>query len=81
MAKPSEEFARPKDRSDIDCLDQARARQMETLDGSAWSVELKRNRSMSPDDAPSWLRACVVDLVAIHEQASLKHCRRYALAA
>ncbi|MDB5359550.1 MAG: hypothetical protein JWO51_847 [Rhodospirillales bacterium] len=58
----------------------AHARQMGTLGGSAWLEELKRNRSRSLD-APSWLWASVVDLVATHERAYLEHCRRYALAA
>ncbi|HEV2677353.1 MAG TPA: DUF2252 family protein [Aliidongia sp.] len=58
----------------------AHARQMGTLDGSTWLAELRRNRSKSLD-APSWLWASVVDLVATHERAYLEHCRRYALAA
>jgi uncharacterized protein (DUF2252 family) len=58
----------------------AHARQMGTLDGSAWLAELRRNRSKSLD-APSWLWTSVVDLVATHERAYLEHCRRYALAA
>jgi uncharacterized protein (DUF2252 family) len=58
----------------------AHARQMGTLDGRAWLGELKRNRSKSLD-APSWLWASVVDLVATHERAYLEHCRRNALAA
>jgi uncharacterized protein (DUF2252 family) len=57
----------------------AHARQMGTLDGSTWLAELKRNRSKSLD-APSWLWASVVDLVATHERAYLEHCRRHALA-
>jgi uncharacterized protein (DUF2252 family) len=32
-------------------------------------------------DAPSWLWASVVDLVARHETAYLEHCRSYALEA
>jgi len=58
----------------------AHARQMGTLDGAAWLAELQRNRSRGLD-APSWLWASVVDLVATHEKAYLEHCRRYAMAA
>jgi uncharacterized protein (DUF2252 family) len=57
----------------------AHARQMEPPDAAAWLGELKRNRSKSLD-APSWLWASVVDLVATHERAYLEHCRRQALA-
>jgi uncharacterized protein (DUF2252 family) len=32
-------------------------------------------------DAPNWLWQALVELVGVHEQAYLEHCRRYALAA
>jgi uncharacterized protein (DUF2252 family) len=54
------------------------ARQMDAAGRKQWMAELRRNRSKSLD-APSWLWASVVELVAAHEAAYLQHCRRYAL--
>jgi len=56
------------------------ARQLARAERKAWQAELRRNRSKGID-APSWLWAAVVDLVAVHERAYLDHCRRYALKA
>ena len=58
----------------------AHARQLARAERKAWQAELRRNRSKTID-APSWLWAGVVDLVAVHERAYLDHCRRYALKA
>lgn len=56
----------------------AHGRQMDAAARKAWIADLSRNRSGALD-APSWLWASVVDLVAVHEAAYLEHCRRYAL--
>jgi uncharacterized protein (DUF2252 family) len=56
----------------------AHARQMDVKTRAAWHRELQRNRPKSLD-APGWLWASVVDLVASHELAYLEHCRRYAM--
>jgi uncharacterized protein (DUF2252 family) len=56
----------------------AHARQMDASARNAWMAELQRNRSKKLD-APSWLWASVVELVASHEKAYLEHCREYAL--
>jgi uncharacterized protein (DUF2252 family) len=56
----------------------AHARQMDKEQRRAWRTELERNRSKVLD-APSWLWASVVKLVASHEEGYLEHCRRYAL--
>ena len=56
----------------------AHARQMDLQARDAWAAELTRRTSKTLD-APSWLWASVVDLVAAHEAAYLEHCRRYAL--
>ncbi len=58
----------------------AHGRQMGSADRTAWAAELGRHRSKTLD-APSWLWASTVDLVATHEGAYLEHCRRHALAA
>jgi len=55
----------------------AHARQMDEPTRAAWQEELGRHRSKTLD-APSWLWASVVDLLATHEKAYLEHCRRYA---
>jgi uncharacterized protein (DUF2252 family) len=55
----------------------AHARQMDEPTRQAWQEELGRHRSTTLD-APSWLWASVVDLLATHEKAYLEHCRRYA---
>jgi uncharacterized protein (DUF2252 family) len=56
----------------------AHARQLNAADRARWLAELRRDRTSSLD-APSWLWDTVVDLVAVHEAAYLKHCRRFAL--
>jgi uncharacterized protein (DUF2252 family) len=56
----------------------AHARQMEPATRSAWCAELTKAKTTSLD-APSWLWSNIVELLAIHEQAYLEHCRRFAL--
>lgn len=56
----------------------AHGRQMEVETREKWKTELGRHRAKSLD-APSWLWASVVQLVANHEVAYLDHCRRYAM--
>jgi uncharacterized protein (DUF2252 family) len=58
----------------------AHGRQMEAKTKESWRKELNRNRSKSLD-APSWLWASVVALIATHEAAYLEHCRRFSGAA
>ncbi|MBR0939431.1 DUF2252 family protein, partial [Bradyrhizobium jicamae] len=55
----------------------AHARQMDTSTRENWRTELGRARSKSLD-APSWLWASVLSLIAKHETAYLEHCRHYA---
>ena len=57
---------------------QAHARQMDSAARKDWRTALGRNRTKGLD-APSWLWASVVQLVASHEAAYLEHCRQYAL--
>ena len=57
----------------------AHARQMEADARKAWFRDLGRSRSKTLE-APGWLWASVVDLMASHEGAYLEHCRRYAMA-
>ena len=57
----------------------AHGRQMSLEDRKAWLDELAKARPASLD-APGWLWSSVVTLLAIHEQAYLEHCRRFALA-
>ena len=56
----------------------AHGRQMQAADGKAWAREL-RKRHTSKQKAPSWLWNAVVDLMATHEAAYLRHCREFAL--
>lgn len=56
----------------------AHARQMDSATRKRWRADLLKGRSKSLD-APSWLWASVVDLVASHERGYLEHCRRFAL--
>ncbi len=56
----------------------AHARQLDVADRARWQRELSRNQSKS-FEAPSWLWRSVLELVALHEQGYLEHCRRYAL--
>ena len=55
----------------------AHARQMDASTRRNWRTELGRARSKSLN-APSWLWASVLSLIAHHETAYLEHCRRYA---
>jgi uncharacterized protein (DUF2252 family) len=55
----------------------AHARQMDEATRTQWRDALSGHRSKTLD-APSWLWASVVDLLATHEKAYLEHCRRYA---
>jgi uncharacterized protein (DUF2252 family) len=55
----------------------AHARQMDASTRRHWRTELRRARSKSLD-APSWLWASVLSLIAHHETAYLEHCRHYA---
>jgi uncharacterized protein (DUF2252 family) len=56
----------------------AHARQMDEPARTSWQTELSGHRCRTLD-APSWLWASVVDLLATHEKAYLEHCRRYAV--
>jgi uncharacterized protein (DUF2252 family) len=56
----------------------AHASQMDDRSRRKWRKTLLQDFSTNLD-APSWLWASVVDLVAHHETAYLEHCRRYAL--
>ena len=56
----------------------AHARQMDVVTRAKWRDELGRNRSANLD-APNWLWASIVELVASHEAAYLEHCRKYAI--
>jgi uncharacterized protein (DUF2252 family) len=56
----------------------AHGRQMEPGQRRAWHGNLTRNHKATLD-APSWLWASVVELIALHEAAYLDHCRRFAL--
>jgi uncharacterized protein (DUF2252 family) len=56
----------------------AHGRQLEPGHRHAWSSDLMKSRKASLD-APSWLWASVVELIALHEAAYLDHCRRFAL--
>ncbi|MGO4741268.1 DUF2252 family protein [Bosea sp. 2KB_26] len=57
----------------------AHGRQMDDQEWHSWVAELCRGRKKEPE-APSWLWSSVVELLSIHDQAYLEHCRRYALA-
>jgi uncharacterized protein (DUF2252 family) len=57
----------------------AHGRQMTSRHRQSWRAELAKNSSSL--EAPSWLWASVVELLALHEAAYLDHCRRYALEA
>src|SRR5450755_3813753 len=50
-------------------------RQMEPGQRRAWRSDLKKYRQTSLE-APPWLWASVVELIALHEAAYLEHCRR-----
>ena len=56
----------------------AHGRQMEPGQRRTWRSDLGKNHKASLE-APSWLWASVVELIALHEAAYLDHCRRFAL--
>lgn len=56
----------------------AHARQLDSAQSRDWLVEFRRDSGVQ-FAAPPWLWESVVDLVAVHEGAYLRHCRRYAL--
>ena len=56
----------------------AHGRQMKSGQRRAWRADLTKNHKAALD-APSWLWASVVELIALHEAAYLDHCRRFAL--
>jgi uncharacterized protein (DUF2252 family) len=56
----------------------AHGRQMDVETRRKWTAELGRHRARNLD-APSWLWAGIVQLVASHEAAYLEHCRHYAM--
>ena len=56
----------------------AHARQLDAASRKRWLDELSARRLKSID-APPWLWASIVDLVAEHERAYLEHCRRFAM--
>ena len=56
----------------------AHGRQMEPSQRRAWRADLAKNHKASLE-APSWLWASVVELIALHEAAYLDHCRQFAL--
>jgi uncharacterized protein (DUF2252 family) len=57
----------------------AHGRQMGSGQRRAWRADLAKNHNAALE-APSWLWASVVELIALHEAAYLDHCRRFALA-
>jgi uncharacterized protein (DUF2252 family) len=57
----------------------AHARQLTPGDAGAWLTEFRKLDAKNLQ-APAWLWAAVVDLVALHEGAYLEHCRKHALA-
>jgi len=52
--------------------------QMDQGQRRAWRSDLAKNHKASLE-APSWLWASVVELIALHEAAYLDHCRQFAL--
>jgi uncharacterized protein (DUF2252 family) len=57
----------------------AHGRQMASCQRRAWRSDLAKNHKAALE-APSWLWASVVELIALHEAAYLDHCRQFALA-
>lgn len=55
----------------------AHRRQMDADVLKGWRAEMRKAHSRTID-APSWLWASIVELMAIHEGAYLEHCRQYA---
>ncbi|KVL42959.1 hypothetical protein WS98_02045 [Burkholderia territorii] len=60
-------------------IGRAHAAQMDDATQRAWRTELHRQRPKTVD-APSWLWRSIIELMAVHEQAYLEHCRRHVLA-
>jgi uncharacterized protein (DUF2252 family) len=56
----------------------AHGRQMASGQRRTWHADLAKRHKTSLE-APSWLWASVVELMALHEAAYLDHCRRFAL--
>ncbi len=56
----------------------AHGRQMDSAQRRAWRADLAKSHKAAVE-APSWLWASVVELIALHEAAYLDHCRRFAL--
>jgi uncharacterized protein (DUF2252 family) len=56
----------------------AHGRQMSAAQRRVWRADLAKNHK-AVVEAPSWLWASVVELIALHEAAYLDHCRRFAL--
>lgn len=56
----------------------AHSRQLQPADAGAWLETFRRDNAKNMN-APSWLWAAVVDLVALHEGAYLEHCREHAM--
>ena len=56
----------------------AHGRQMDSGQRRAWRADLAKSHKAAVE-APSWLWASVVELIALHEAAYLDHCRRFAL--
>ncbi|GAC1543644.1 MAG: DUF2252 domain-containing protein [Polyangiales bacterium] len=54
----------------------AHGRQLEPADCAKWVAEFRKSTAKR-SDAPAWLWAAVVDLVALHEGAYLEHCREH----
>jgi uncharacterized protein (DUF2252 family) len=57
----------------------AHARQLSPADAGVWLTTFRKGDAKNLQ-APAWLWAAVVDLVALHEGAYLEHCRKHALA-
>jgi uncharacterized protein (DUF2252 family) len=56
----------------------AHARQLDGPECAAWLEAFRRGNAKNMN-APAWLWAAVVDLVALHEGAYLEHCREHAM--
>jgi uncharacterized protein (DUF2252 family) len=57
----------------------AHGRQMDKATRDVWRREFSVASNVRLD-APSWLWSAVIELVGIHEEAYLEHCRKFALA-
>lgn len=56
----------------------AHGRQMDADTQKQWCSALN-SRTSKMMDAPTWLWACVMELIASHEVGYLEHCRKYAM--